>query len=532
MSTNWIAKEVLWLLARLKHISIGCTIKLKMVINYIKIKSFRGVSGEISVRPSRLNILVGRNNTGKSSVLDAIALAISSFSEYKDVLGKDIIKDIIFSEKIIEPRYLVHLKSKESSITIHLDDKRKVKLLIKLYSDLEEVMHEDRFMYNKLIEWINDKTRKFITRVVKTLEREFLRPTTYLFPSILSGILLELNKLKRGIAKGESREELIYEVNKLLSFIQSHENILKVHRFIENTLKPDLAEMMRNNIYDLLHKTGHLFFMLSVNDEIRQICWMPLKSIHYRISDKDISGILRKVERAQIPEEVLRYMHIPLDITYWIREPMSLDSKSLHRLYMNRRDLSKLDIIYSTHRGAWRFEDLGQMFSEIFKRGLKTEVLRILRRTYCPEELEDMSIIVENEKHKFVFLTQYGSLPLTTLGDGFISLLRLTFIHALVGRKGLLLIEEPETSLHPGYISLYSSILLSFVRDLGQQVFMTTHNLELIEYILKEAEENNMLDEVKVIHLKRENGENYLIEYSGSDALREIYEIGEDLRGI
>jgi len=61
---------------------------------------------------------------------------------------------------------------------------------------------------------------------------------------------------------------------------------------------------------------------------------------------------------------------------------------------------------------------------------------------------------------------------------------------------------------------------------------MTTHNLELIEYILKEAEENNMLDEVKVIHLKRENGENYLIEYSGSDALREIYEIGEDLRGI
>ena len=46
-----------------------------------------------------INILVGRDNSGKSSVLEAIALVVSSLNGYRDALGMDIFRDVFFSEK-------------------------------------------------------------------------------------------------------------------------------------------------------------------------------------------------------------------------------------------------------------------------------------------------------------------------------------------------------------------------------------------------------------------------------------------------
>jgi len=48
---------------------------------------------------------VGRNNSGKSFVPDAIALVVLVLNDFKDVLGKSVVSDIILKEKVIEPKY-------------------------------------------------------------------------------------------------------------------------------------------------------------------------------------------------------------------------------------------------------------------------------------------------------------------------------------------------------------------------------------------------------------------------------------------
>ena len=46
-----------------------------MKINKIEIDGFKGI-GELAIEPKNFNVIIGKNNTSKSSLLEAIAYAI------------------------------------------------------------------------------------------------------------------------------------------------------------------------------------------------------------------------------------------------------------------------------------------------------------------------------------------------------------------------------------------------------------------------------------------------------------------------
>jgi len=57
----------------------------------VEIKDFRAIAS-MKLELKGVNIIVGRNNTGKTSVLEAIALLLSSYNDYKDCFGNNVLK--------------------------------------------------------------------------------------------------------------------------------------------------------------------------------------------------------------------------------------------------------------------------------------------------------------------------------------------------------------------------------------------------------------------------------------------------------
>ena len=61
----------------------------------IRVSGFRGADDIVLDRLGRLNILVGRNNTGKSSCLEAVSLMSSGRDLFKNAFGESTLERIL-----------------------------------------------------------------------------------------------------------------------------------------------------------------------------------------------------------------------------------------------------------------------------------------------------------------------------------------------------------------------------------------------------------------------------------------------------
>ena len=76
-------------------------------VDHLKIKDF-----------GRINIFVGRNETGKSTILEAIGLCLSVTNDFKDDLGKSILKDY-FRNKYSSYSNIIKIGEKKTSINLN-----------------------------------------------------------------------------------------------------------------------------------------------------------------------------------------------------------------------------------------------------------------------------------------------------------------------------------------------------------------------------------------------------------------------------
>jgi len=121
-------------------------------------------------------------------------------------------------------------------------------------------------------------------------------------------------------------------------------------------------------------------------------------------------------------------------------------------------------------------------------------------------------------------------LPLSFMGDGFKTLLKLSFMTPLV-KNGVALFEEPEVSMHPGYFDILAGEIVKSSKD--SQFFISTHSLELLKKIIEKAEKFNKIESIKILRLRRLSG-GYIDReiLSGREAKEEMETIETDLRGF
>lgn len=351
-------------------------------------------------------------------------------------------------------------------------------------------------------------------------------------------LLTELKDLKRAILEKESYDVIVNRIEKIISLIEHEYETTKLFREIVYDFKPRFYDLIYESLRQSIWDAGLITLGLKVNNEVVRIDWIPLKTVSPNLKEvtNKLTGVLTEIldkfkSTLKIPTSHL-WREI-LSEFYSVKLHLTFRSGSLHTVYsLDKLIHGKAGVLYLPHRGMWKFEDVESMFSKIFREDLKTDVLKVLEEIQVHEKVKDLSIVREEEGYRLELLTERESLPLYVFGDGYVSLLRTIFAHVLAGKEAIVLVEELETSLHPGYMAIYSRICLSFIRNFNQQVFLSTHSLELLEYLLMEAEDYNMLDNIKVFRLERENGRNYVREYDGYEALKELEEIKEDLRGV
>lgn len=414
------------------------------IIKEIKISNYKGLE-DFQFPCGSVNVLVGPNNTGKSSILESVFMSISSLNHFEDILETELSE--LFNLEDEELKYFINQGKRNATVEIELYDKNILSLEI-LYSKEgypQEVADDFLNFINKASteDALNSNYKipprmRLITREISDLSKDF-------------GFL---EKTMRG---DDSLKKLEFE----------KENVLKI---MAQKLEA-LIEEYRNDMI----KSEKIFLISKLNHNIIA-------------------------------------MHVTMD-EYIEEIPVPINEKLSYNIPLI---ISNSKINYN--------------ISNLYKQLVKTKKLRsVLDR--LKNRNRDFQEINEVGGRYFVSLENLNeSIPLSFMGDGFKALLKLSFMASLA-KKGIIIFEEPETSMHPAYMDILAREII--ISSEQAQFFITTHSSELLERILEKAEKLGKLESVKILKL-RKLPEGYIERefLSGKEAKEEIESIKTDLRGF
>jgi len=96
---------------------------------------------EARIQLSRLNIIVGRNNTGKTSIVEALTLALTAPYGYKDLLGINVLEEI--SRRRGDLRYLIRVGGDYAHIQLKLDSSEVSLYIVNSYEGVSKIGRKD-----------------------------------------------------------------------------------------------------------------------------------------------------------------------------------------------------------------------------------------------------------------------------------------------------------------------------------------------------------------------------------------------------
>ncbi|MEM1943748.1 MAG: AAA family ATPase [Candidatus Caldarchaeum sp.] len=200
-------------------------------------------------------------------------------------------------------------------------------------------------------------------------------------------------------------------------------------------------------------------------------------------------------------------------------ENMVIVVQELERLSIIRMDTpapSNVFYVGNVHKPS-----LTMLYNKLVQSGLIQNIMKMLS-----EQISYLTDLRTVGDKLFVFLDGLDKpLPVSLMGDGFQALLRSAFAAALA-KDGLLVLEEPEVNLHPGFVELITSHLAEYTKKYQMQVFLSTHSLEFLESLLEKA-----MDITQVVRMYLVGGEIDYEVLSGEEASAEVKQLEMDLRG-
>ena len=415
---------------------------MDMKFKEIRIKGYRGLR-ELNISLNSINVVVGPNNTGKSAILEAMALVTLKDNDFVDTKG-DNVANYLVRRKKYPIEFIVNMDA--DAAIIETDD-----LSLKIEYFPQGLPHEEAykisgFLENKISDLIGVDTFK-IARALDLFAREI---------------------------KFENREVIQKAIPKVLRQLMLPEENER-REIIEHTMEL----IVRNpKLLFTSEKTLHIFLPKP-----------PTLEFSYKLNFVGVSSLFDRF--------------------------ITIDSE---------RQKNPENVIFSFQRTGT--ETIQKLYGELVKRGTINSAISLIR-DFVPYVLD---IRMVESKEIFV-LTEFlkESISINSMGDGFISLIRMIFLFGLV-KDGLIILEEPEISLHPGFIDIISNVMVSNTQN--NQILMSTHSIDFIENLLEVAEQQNRLDTINIIRLhRREDVHDIFAEVlSGKEALEEIEAIGTDLR--
>lgn len=161
-----------------------------------------------------------------------------------------------------------------------------------------------------------------------------------------------------------------------------------------------------------------------------------------------------------------------------------------------------------------------------------------IRQSYVEKYLKEKEILdnlIDFSFDKLVFEgeTEPYDVPYNFIGEGAKTVIRILWeLFEVNSGQQILLLEEPENHMHPGYIENLTKDLVNISHDKNIQIIMTTHNTDFIQSFFSKGIEKGMEqyleNEFKLIQLT-----NKLHKEMGYYRAKEkIEDLNLDLRGI
>lgn len=172
--------------------------------------------------------------------------------------------------------------------------------------------------------------------------------------------------------------------------------------------------------------------------------------------------------------------------------------------------------------GARTLEELYTLTSQ---RGLRKEVKSFI--TQMLPDVDDLEILAPANVPTLHLNFSDHALPIGLAGDGVQLLLRLVLVLTATPETTILL-EEPETHMHPGAIRLVAQAVHAAVAR-GVQVVLTTHSLELID-ALSLGRPTGHLEQLSVFRVALDRGNLKSTRLSGQEVALARSAIEDDLR--
>ena len=204
-------------------------------------------------------------------------------------------------------------------------------------------------------------------------------------------------------------------------------------------------------------------------------------------------------------------------------------NKALGTLYVTNNGLNGLAEADSTKSGIAEsqslFVNLGDLGDNLHDRLADLQKLRgVIEK--LREQYPDMTDLRQIHNTLYV-LKGDTTIPLHLTGDGFQASVVITAVTRAL-ESGVLVLEEPENSMHPGLVFKMVDDLLSSCQNDKMQIFLSSHSDELI----KSALEMHANTRVSVHHVGRFDEESFVESFDASDAKDHRLNLRLDLRGL
>lgn len=190
------------------------------------------------------------------------------------------------------------------------------------------------------------------------------------------------------------------------------------------------------------------------------------------------------------------------------------------------------DVAFVDWGDAYTYDTPEKTYSDLIRKGgeeAKGAVIKSLQTEY--EGLCHLEILPTHDgKWLLHLIFKDRAVPYYVEGDG-IRYALMYFMKLLAPKEAVLLLEEPELHTHPGLLEVVTRAIVNSYIERGNQLFISTHSLELIEMLLEEAGRRGMKDEeLKVYRLRLVEGRLESEEHKLSEAREALNKLGWDLR--
>ena len=295
--------------------------------------------------------------------------------------------------------------------------------------------------------------------------------------------------------KNKSFEEIKDLLSVFLSEIYNKIDISKSNRYnyiISNILGDEIDNTLENIIF---------FINQKIEKAIDKVHSRPISLFTEKLlnlfRDKKLPKSFQVLEEKEVIVSLEKpTLSIPFSVqkAIYIDSPMSLGAGSSSNKHWS--DLTKFIFFEDKNLSDFHNNDI---YTSISK-NIKGEAVKFTLGT-----LSTLTFLREDGKE----------FELTEVATGIkaFSIIQLLLKNGHIDNRTLLIIDEPESHLHPQWIVEYARMIVLLHKHIGVKFFLASHNPDMVSAIRYIAEKEGVLDNVNYYLAEKEEGETYLYNY-------------------